>query len=194
MSLYYSTNITEIEFLTQLGNPSGHVIDFGPARFEAYARLRFIPDPEYSGQLEADAQLRKDHPSAIEQSRRLLGKLAVHTTSPDRCYFCVWEGYSNVQLPAGRPTGSVVDLADRRYALLEGPLNGLQTWEIDFGNGNPIDPPAFVWPADHRWCFAKDVDSHWAGIGASTAAITALVQYAGLDVVAADPTTAQPMY
>lgn len=194
MLLSYSTSVTEIGFLTQPKSSLGQVIDFGPPCFEAYARLRFIPDPEYFGQLEADVQLPADHLSAIEQSRRLLGKLAAHTTSTDRCYFCVWEGYSNVQLPAARPPGSVVDLIDRRYALLEGPLNALQTWEMDFGNGNPIDPPAFVWPADHRWCFAKDVDSHWAAIGASASAITALVGYAELDVVAADPATAQPMY
>ena len=52
--------------------------------------------------------------------------------------------------------------------------------------------PAFVWPADHRWCFARNVDPHWAGIGAEQAAIDILLNAAELDVVPAQPTEPQP--
>jgi hypothetical protein len=54
--------------------------------------------------------------------------------------------------------------------------------------------PAFIWPADHAWCVADDVDPHWAGIGAGTAAVDALVSDPRLDVVRADPAREQPFY
>jgi hypothetical protein len=55
-------------------------------------------------------------------------------------------------------------------------------------------PPAFAWPADHSWCFARDVDPHWAGIGAEKAAIDTLLNTPELDVVPAQPTEPQPTY
>jgi len=51
---------------------------------------------------------------------------------------------------------------------------------------------AFVWPADHRWCFASDVDPHWAGIGAEQVAIDRLVGDPGLDVVRVQPNEIPP--
>jgi len=54
--------------------------------------------------------------------------------------------------------------------------------------------PAFVWPADHAWFVASDIDPHWAGIGADTRVINQLVADPRLDVVPADPRAAQPAY
>jgi hypothetical protein len=54
--------------------------------------------------------------------------------------------------------------------------------------------PAFVWPADHAWCFASDVDPHWAGIGADRKVVDRLVADRNLDVVHADPEERQPTY
>lgn len=64
----------------------------------------------------------------------------------------------------------------------------------DLGSGSPVAPPAFVWPADHRRCFACDVDPHWAGVGAEHAAVDALVAHDQLDVVPARPADPQPLY
>ena len=57
-----------------------------------------------------------------------------------------------------------------------------------------LPDPAFVWPADHAWCLANDVDPHWAGIGADASAIDDLVADPRLDVVPADPRLRQPSY
>ncbi len=54
--------------------------------------------------------------------------------------------------------------------------------------------PAFIWPADHAWCVANDVDPHWAGIGAAASAIAQLVADPRVDVVLADPRAHQPRY
>jgi hypothetical protein len=179
------------DWLARSGTPAMQLICFGPAGYPAYARLRFIPDPSRPGQVEADAPLSEDHPSDLVQAQRALHRLAAFTSTPDDCYFCLWDGYSDIDMPARAP---LVDLPFRRYALLQGSLSDIDGWADEFGRGHPVVPPAFVWPADRRWCFASDVDPHWAGIGAEQAAIDALVDDPGLDVVPARPADAQPAY
>ena len=191
MRLAFCRDTGAADWLTRSATPFPQLVTFGPAGFEAYARLRFIPDPSRPGQAEADAEVPGDHPSDIAQARRALHRLARFTSTPQECYFCVWEGYSDIPLPAGVP---LVDLVHRRYALLRGALTGIDAWEDDLGGGQPVAPPAFVWPADRRWCLASDVDPHWAGIGAGQPAVDALVADPDLDVVAARPAADQPWY
>jgi hypothetical protein len=110
--------------------------------------------------------------------------------------------------PAPSPSGSrwpKVVLPHRAYYLFHGPVSGLGEWA---GREESADPhaalrgpsrafapdPAFVWPADHAWCVAKDVDPHWAGIGADPVAIGELLTDSRLDVVPADPDADQPRY
>lgn len=170
------------------------LINFGGSGFAAYARLRFIPDPTRPGQSEGEVDLPADHPTDLEQARRALRELARYTTTPDHCYFGIWDGYGDLHLSAvpGEPT--LLHLPDRSYTLFEGPLDALRTWETGLGQGAPLVPPALVWPADHSWCFVCDVDPHWAGIGAGAEAIADLLDTPGLDIVAADPRAPQPYY
>lgn len=170
------------------------LITFGPAVFEAYARLRYIPDPVRPQMSEADVELAEDHPTDIEQARTVLRALADQTQSTTSCYFCVWEGYSGSFLDPELTRGPLVALPHRRYVLFTGVLSEIASWEDAFGGGEPCPPPAFVWPADHRWCFASDVDPHWAGIGASTAAVESLIARTDVDLVRAWPEHVPPRY
>ncbi|HEY9522136.1 MAG TPA: hypothetical protein VIR33_02765 [Thermopolyspora sp.] len=170
------------------------LITFGPAVFEAYARLRYIPDPDEHGMSEADVQLADDHPTDIEQARTVLQELAGYTKSAASCYFCVWEGYSGSFLDPDLTRGPLVTVPHRRYVLFTGALADIAHWETEFGGGAPCPPPAFAWPADHRWCFTSDVDPHWAGIGASTAAVQSLTVRTDVDVVPALPERTVPRY
>ena len=165
---------------------------FGPPVFESHVRLRFIPDPIRPGQSENEIEVPEGHPSDLDQARRAISHLTAHTTTPDCCYLCIWDGYHYDHLPAGPRVA--VDLPHRRYLLLEGRLDGLQTWETELGHGAPPVPPAFVWPADHAWIFVSDVDPHWAGIGAHQPAIDELLSDPVLDIVVADPTKPQTYY
>jgi hypothetical protein len=194
MRLSYCSDISAADWLVRSATPSLQLITFGPAGFPAYARLRFIPDPTGPGQDETDAAVPDDHPPDIAQARRALHRLAPFTSTPQECYFCLWEGYSDAPLPPHVRRGPLVEIPHRRYALLRGALDDIGSWEADIGGGANIDPPAFVWPADHRWCFARDVDPHWAGIGAERAAVDVLVGDPELDVVPARPTDDQPRY
>ncbi|WP_093186746.1 hypothetical protein [Sanguibacter gelidistatuariae] len=82
----------------------------------------------------------------------------------------------------------------RQYALFRGRLTDIDEWETFLGADGGDFPPALVWPADRSWCFARDVDPHWAGIVGSQAAVDALVADTYLDVVVVRPGDAVPTY
>jgi hypothetical protein len=191
--LSVSADTSPADWLARSGTPWGRLITFGPAGFEAYARLRFIPDPVRRGQREGEAGIGADHPSDFARARRAVHLLAPFTGTPEDCFFSLWDGYSDVVLPSavGSP---LVRLPHRSYVLLRGSLADIDDWERTLGPHPPYPPPAFVWPADHGWCFACDVDPHWAGIGAGRAAVDALLGDPGLDVVPARPEEPQPAY
>ena len=191
MRLRFCRELGAAEWITRSATPFPQLVTFGPAGFEAYARLRFIPDPDRPGQAEADAVVPDDHPSDLAQASRALHRLAAFTSTPEDCYFCVWDGYSDIPLPPGLP---LIDLPHRSYALLRGPLDAVDAWADELGGGLPVAPPAYAWPADRRWCLTSDVDPHWAGIGAQRAAVEALLADPELDVVPARPDEDQPAY
>ncbi|SFO84541.1 hypothetical protein SAMN02982918_0460 [Saccharomonospora viridis] len=211
-------------WIAQDGSPWSRLVSFGPSGFAAYARLRFVPDPAYEGQQEADADAVNDE---AEQLRMVFDVLAEHTRTPRDCYFCLWEGTGDIVRPDSpvpdededaaaypelraqparvpkhaeppRLPGPLVSVPHRSYYLFHGALSEAGAWS--FPEGWPDQPRldithiAFAWPADHAWCVANDVDPHWAGIGADAAVIDRLVADPRLDVVPADPTAEQPVY
>ena len=92
----------------------------------------------------------------------------------------------------------MVHVPNRAYLLFHGTVSDLDHWDsVAAWPGRPgagAAVPAFVWPADRAWCIARDVDPHWAGIGADTRAIDRLIADPRLDVVRSDPDTPQPQY
>ncbi len=191
MTLTYYPDTRVADWIARSGTPDMQLLMFGPAVFDSYARQRFIPDPTGPGQTEGDVPVPDDHRPDIEQARRTLHTLARFTTTPDDCYFGVWEGWPGLAVPSG---AGLFTLPHRRYALFHGAVADIREWESRLGAGQPIAPPDLVWPADRSWFFASDVDPHWAGIGAAQAAIDALVADPAIDVVRARPTDDQPFY
>lgn len=100
--------------------------------------------------------------------------------------------------PTVPPSPAPVVVPNRAYFLFHGKLADSRNWddvELWAGQTRLRPPhPAFVWPADHAWCVASDVDPHWTGIGADTHVIDQLARDARLDVVPADPDADQPSY
>ncbi|HWD01565.1 MAG TPA: hypothetical protein VG674_03735 [Amycolatopsis sp.] len=184
MTLEYEANTAVAHWLVESGAPVGHLVLFGPKGYESYARIRFIPDPVGPEQREADVRLPPGQWSDLVQTQRVVRRLAEFTTAEDG-YFAVWDGYSDVPLPT---YAGLFELPHRRYAIFKGPLAAIDGW------GFAGHPPAFVWPQDRAWCFAKDVDPHWGGVGATHEAVQALVDEPGLDVVRADPEQRRPHY
>ena len=106
-------------------------------------------------------------------------------------------------MPRARPAfppgvlGPRVRHPHRSYFLFQGPVSDLGDWgaaDVAPGIRRQELAPAFVWPADHAWCLAADVDPHWAGIGGSDELIDALLRISDLDIVEADPWEPQPFY
>jgi hypothetical protein len=183
--------------------PWNRLVTFGPAGFPAYARVRFIPDPTHPGQREWEADL---HASLgeVEQWRALLQLLAMETSAPSDCYFGLWNGWPLPESAGRWPTFDVSwsdEIAARSYFLFRGALSEAEIWGQpaaagiwglpEFSQGGT---PAFVWPSDHAWCVAADIDPHWAGVGGTLPTIERLVADPRLDAVAADPESAPPAY
>ena len=182
MALVPCTDLSAADWLVDSELPWHQLVGFGPEGFAAYCRLRFLPDPTFAGQEEADVD-NEGLPSDGERLRLVLRTLARHTRTPQDWFFCLWDGWSDPP----EPRGPLVVVPYREYFLFRGSL-------ADWDATGIWHEPAFVWPADRAWCVARDVDPHWAGIGATREAVGELLADARVDVVPADPGAVQPFY
>ena len=203
MSLDICSDVSPASWIVTSDVPWARLVTFGPAGFAAYTRVRFIPDPTHQGQRESEADLFAS-PSETAQWRVLLQLLATETADPSDCYFGPWDGWGFPEAAHRWPTFGVppsAPVALRSFFLFRGALSDAQIWGTpaaagiwgrpEFSNGGT---PALVWPSDHTWCVAADIDPHWAGIGATVATIERLVADRRLDAVAADLDSEQPAY
>jgi hypothetical protein len=99
------------------------------------------------------------------------------TTTPDRCWFCVWDGYgwAAVMLTApGQPAQPVPDPLPA--AVRSGPRVRLPHREylLYTGRAEDVTAPALVgedqtanlwWPEDRAWCVASAIDLSWSYVG-----------------------------
>lgn len=164
----------------------------GPLGYEAYARLRFIPDPSHPGQCEGEADVDGEVLPEIEQMAIAVTRLADFTTTPDDCYFAIWEGWGGPEL-----VGPVqIPFVNREAVLFNGAASDLLDWVDSRDNSSPdnLPIPSFIWPADRAWCIVNDVDPHFATIGASSAAIRGLLSCTTIDATEDDPNSPQPWY
>lgn len=114
---------------------------------------------------------------------RLAAVLAAHTTTPNSCWFAVWDGYSNIALASNSDIPRV-QLPRRSMLLFYGPINAAAT---SLGRA-PMDQRANVWwPADRAWCAASDVDTVSTYVGATRHCIDALLRAEGLEVMQSSP-------
>lgn len=105
------------------------------------------------------------------------------TSTPGRCWFCVWDGYgwdTAVRLtPAGQPAEPVPDplpaevrsgprvrLPNREYLLYTGPCEAV-TGPAQLGDGLPGEDQTanLWWPDDQSWCVASEIDLGWSYVG-----------------------------
>lgn len=178
------------EWITRSSMPWYELAVFGPAGFDAYARLRFIPDPAFQGQRSNDVHFGQNHLSDADMIAQVCAVLESETDTPDDCYFALGEGWPDVaQMVSGAPQ---MEIPNRSYYLFRGAVTDVGNWGATAPSDLP--PAAFIWPADHSWCITSDVDPHWAGIGASSHAITRLSAELALDIVPANPEEGAPRY
>jgi len=141
---------------------------------------RGFPGDPYIGNLHAEAL------------SALCTILAVHTATPEQCWFAVWEGWgwqhpeafgvlrsaiSDEPLPPVEMapqawqvdmTGPTFALPGRQYHLFGGPVDAatrIGRW-VTAEWFIPQSPTIF-WPEDHGWCVATEVDADTTVVGGS---------------------------
>jgi len=68
--------------------------------------------------------------------------------------------------PPSLPHAPKLVIPNRAYFLFRGAAAGFGNWgaaQTGSGQDMSMPDPALIWPADHAWCLANDVDPHWAG-------------------------------
>jgi hypothetical protein len=135
--------------------------------------------------------------------------LLEHTTTPDRVWFCVWEGWGGLWFhPVGRwslherqvnrgkrgrgfsrrfrnrrklaPPLPRVQVPGRAYYLLSGPIEAIKD--------SMEQPPGYQsanlwWPDDHAWCVATDIDFSWTYLAGTEALADELTNHPKLEVI-----------
>ncbi len=114
-----------------------------------------------------------------EETTALAAILAVHTATPDRCWFAVWDGDAD---PV-RPPGPRLELPGRSYALLRGVVADV----VGLGRAQS---PNLWWPDDRAWCVATEIDLAWTYVGGTAAAVEDVLADPALEALPARVTDA----
>jgi hypothetical protein len=170
------------DWFARRDEPWYELVTMGPAGFESYARVRYLDEDRIS-------------------QRVLFARLRVHlagrTTTPDDCFHGLWDGAVSAMhgdpargippwFPASVMAGPKVRIPNREYLLFRGHLDDVGHWSAtDPGTGSSADQqlpgPHLLWPADHRWLVATEVDSDFTWVGGSEGLIGAVCADPGLD-------------
>lgn len=119
------------------------LVRYGPPGFEVYVRIAFS---------------RQGVETPVDAVRTALVTLCGYTSTADRGFAAVWEGWG-----AGPPTprAPLVPIPHREMLLFAGPVDVLRDapamgW---YGSAGAVaQEPHLVWPEDHAWCMACEVD------------------------------------
>ncbi len=111
--------------------------------------------------------------------------LSSFTHTPDQAYFCLWEGFGLPETRAWEDRPVRVRTTHRAYHLLTGPVSAAPVLPA------PVEwrCASLWWPYDRAWLVATEIDGYATYLGASHAAIDAVLADPTLDAVAAHPTT-----
>ena len=133
-----------------------------------------------------------------DDTEALVRVLREHTSTPERCYFCVWDGRGwNTAVALTLPgqaspnklpdpvsvavrSGPRVRMPQRDYLLYEGPIEAALA---DIGGWGQT--PQLWWPKDRAWCVASEIDLAWSYVGGS-ARLTGQLSDERLEVLPAD--------
>ncbi len=165
-------------------------------QFHAIVPPDLDPDPPRLGVL------------STRQAAALVPLLSAHTSTPDSCWFCLWDGYGYLH-PGGvvhqffaRPPfartriwllrlslrwstpkppsadGPRVRLPGRDYLLFHAPIAAALGWD---------DGPNLWWPDDRAWCVASEIDLPYTYVGGPQALIHAIFNDPAIEALVATP-------
>ena len=111
------------------------------------------------------------------QATALSEILSRFTTTSQKVWYCIWEGYGNLPKRA-RPR---VRREGRNYCLYVADLCAVPEFSQFHGS-----PPEYWFPDDRAWCVAGDVDLYWTYVGGSKRCIEAILDDPRLEAVPAE--------
>ncbi len=116
------------------------------------------------------------------ECRTLMNVLREFTATPDRCFFCLWEGYGNIDTRLYKASARV-RAPGRDYLLFRGPLDAVMSFLEDRVIPFWGYSPNIWWPEDHGWCVATDIDLFDTYIGGSRECIEAILSNPELEAL-----------
>ena len=140
-------------------------------QFLRIANLRFGEYPEW-GMLPNEGSLPAD------EAERLVAILRPFTSTPEDCYFGVWEGFGVPELNAFADYPRI-QVPHRAYFLFRGSISAVP--HLTFGSFKQT--PNLWWPEDRTWCVASEIDLSETYVGASSECIAALLGDQSLEAV-----------
>ena len=122
------------------------------------------------------------HGSIPERECRILVEvLSGFTSTPGSCFFCLWEGYGNIDTRLYKAS-SRVRAPGRDYLLFRGPIDAIMAFITRDG---PFwgHSPSIWWPEDRAWCVARDIDLFDTYVGGSRECIEAVLSNPDLEAL-----------
>jgi hypothetical protein len=105
--------------------------------------------------------------------------LARHTTTPEHCWFCVWEGYGWPVLNRLGEGAPRVALEHRDCLLFHGPVSAATA----FRSEPWFQSATLWWPEDRAWCVASELDIYSTYVAGTPSAVHELVEHPELEVL-----------
>jgi hypothetical protein len=110
----------------------------------------------------------------------LVDVLGRHTATPERCWFCAWEGMGFLEFDGMRER---VRLPGRDYLLYTGPIELAMAPLDDSWDGRS---PHLWWPDDRAWVVATEIDFAWTYVGGASSLIRGLLDDPRIEALAAE--------
>lgn len=135
-------------------------------------------------------------------AKHLRDLLAGYTSTKDRVWFAVWDGFAGLKIrPGGTATlsfgsegiqhaaqrpapapGPTLRLPNREYYLLSGPMEGIGE---SMCHGPRWQSANLWWPDDRSWCVATEIDFSWTYVGGDASLVEALIIDPNLEILPA---------
>ena len=119
----------------------------------------------------------------------LMELLYFYTTTPQNCWFAVWEGFAALASETRYADAARVDLRKMKYILLRGPIQGAR---LSFAVPPGEQGPNVWWPDDRAWCVVSDVDMTSTYIAGTAACVESVLSDARLETMLVSPADPLP--
>lgn len=142
-----------------------------------------------------------------EVAIRLAAILKAYTETPKSCWFAVWEGFGDLNLPQDAPKfsipcrdlfllrGSLEAVTESLHVGASGDESGVMYWTDDtsgevFSEAPDLGEwwyrsPNLWWPEDRAWCVATEIDFEWTYVGGSAACVQEILADPALEALPA---------